>query len=60
MGQNFPGVGNAWYQKRVDGNVPILKALPPADSPTDPDRAPVRGFVAEDPGGYTVEFFTWQ
>jgi imidazolonepropionase-like amidohydrolase/catechol 2,3-dioxygenase-like lactoylglutathione lyase family enzyme len=51
---------DAWYQKLVDANVPILKALPPADSPTDPDRAPVRGFVAEDPGGYTVEFFTWQ
>lgn len=51
---------DAWYQKLVDADVPILKALPPADSPTDPDRAPVRGFVAEDPGGYTVEFFAWQ
>ena len=51
---------DAWYQKLVDTDVPILKALPPADSPTDPDRAPVRGFIAEDPGGYTVEFFAWQ
>lgn len=51
---------DAWYQKLVQADVPILKALPPADSPTDPGRAPVRGFVAEDPGGYTVEFFTWQ
>ena len=21
---------------------------------------PVRGFIAEDPGGYTIEFFAWQ
>ncbi|MEO1201816.1 MAG: amidohydrolase family protein [Pseudomonadota bacterium] len=51
---------DAWYRKLVDAGVKILKGLPPAGSPTDPDRAPVRGFIAEDPGGYTVEFFTWQ
>lgn len=51
---------DAWYQRLVDADVTILKALPPVGSPTDPDRAPVRGFIAEDPGGYTVEFFAWQ
>ncbi len=51
---------DAWYQALVDAGVPILKPLPPADSERDPERAPVRGFVAEDPGGYTIEFFAWQ
>lgn len=51
---------DAWYRKMQDAEVPILSELPPPGSPKDPDRAPVRGFVAEDPGGYTVEFFTWQ
>ena len=51
---------DAWYRELVDADVPILKPLPPADSGRDPDRAPVRGFVAEDPGGYTIEFFAWQ
>lgn len=51
---------DAWYVHLVKSGVNILKPLPPPDSPTDPDRAPVRGFVAEDPGGYTVEFFAWQ
>jgi len=51
---------DTWYQRLVNADVTILKALPPAGSPTDPDRAPVRGFIAEDPGGYTVEFFRWQ
>ena len=51
---------DAWHQALSDAGVPILKPLPPAESERDPDRAPVRGFVAEDPGGYTIEFFTWQ
>ena len=51
---------DAWYQELVDAGVPILKDLPPAESELDPNPAPVRGFVAEDPGGYTIEFFTWQ
>jgi imidazolonepropionase-like amidohydrolase/catechol 2,3-dioxygenase-like lactoylglutathione lyase family enzyme len=51
---------DGWYRELVDAGVPVLKPLPPADSERDPDRAPVRGFIAEDPGGYTIEFFAWQ
>jgi catechol 2,3-dioxygenase-like lactoylglutathione lyase family enzyme len=51
---------DAWYERLVAAKVRILKELPPPGSDSDPDRAPVRGFIVEDPGGYTIEFFSWQ
>ncbi|MDJ0939553.1 MAG: VOC family protein [Woeseiaceae bacterium] len=51
---------DAWYQRIIDADVPVLRELPPAGSPADKDRAPIRGFIVEDPGGYAVEFFAWQ
>ena len=43
---------DAWYQmlKRKDG-VSFLKDIG--------DGGPIRSFLIEDPGGYTVEFFEW-
>lgn len=51
---------DAWYKRLVAADVRVLKELPPPGSSTGPDRAPVRGFLVEDPGGYTIEFFSWQ
>lgn len=48
-----------WYERLQAAGVKILKPLPPADSNVAAGAAPVRGFIAEDPGGYTIEFFTW-
>ena len=49
-----------WYRLLHDADVVMRSELRPADEQPAPGRAPVRGFVAEDPGGYTIEFFTWQ
>jgi len=49
-----------WYEYLVDSGVEIRKELPDNQSKLKPSDAPVRGFVVEDPGGYTVEFFSWQ
>ncbi len=54
------GEVDAWYQRMVDAGVPVRSPLPPPGAAGDPDAAPVRGFVVEDPGGYTIEFFTWE
>ncbi len=51
---------DAWYARLKSAGATILKELPPADADKAEGAAPVRGFVAEDPGGYTIEFFTWQ
>ena len=51
---------DAWYEYLVDSGVEIRKELPDNRSKLKPTDAPVRGFVVEDPGGYTVEFFSWQ
>ncbi|MEJ8566157.1 VOC family protein [Elongatibacter sediminis] len=51
---------DAWYQRLVSAGVPVVSELPPEDSEAGEGRAPVRGFVVTDPGGYTVEFFTWR
>jgi predicted enzyme related to lactoylglutathione lyase len=45
---------DAWYDRLVsDGGITILKPI--ADSVSNP----IRAFLVEDPGGYTVEFFSW-
>jgi catechol 2,3-dioxygenase-like lactoylglutathione lyase family enzyme len=45
---------DAWYERLRDrDDVEILK--PVADSPDNP----IRAFLVADPGGYTVEFFSW-
>lgn len=51
---------DAWHERLQAAGVTILKPLPPADTDVAEDAAPVRGFIAEDPGGYTIEFFTWR
>lgn len=45
---------DAWYQRLTrHGDITVLKPL--ADSANNP----IRAFLIEDPGGYTVEFFSW-
>ena len=51
---------DAWYEKMVAAKVTVTSELSPPESKAKPGRAPVRGFIVEDPGGYTIEFFTWQ
>jgi catechol 2,3-dioxygenase-like lactoylglutathione lyase family enzyme len=51
---------DAWYERLKAANAVILKELPPLNAEKAAGSAPVRGFVAEDPGGYTIEFFSWQ
>lgn len=45
---------DAWYEHLRRAGVPILDGL------SDSESVPVRGFLVEDPGGYTVEFFEWR
>ena len=51
---------DAWYDRLTNAGIVIRSELRPADQAAEPGRAPVRGFIAEDPGGYTIEIFTWQ
>jgi catechol 2,3-dioxygenase-like lactoylglutathione lyase family enzyme len=51
---------DAWYERLVAADVRVLKELPAPASASNSERAPVRSFLVEDPGGYTIEFFTWQ
>ncbi|MFQ5689816.1 MAG: VOC family protein [Gemmatimonadota bacterium] len=44
---------DAWYEHMVDSGAPVLSEL------RESANAPIRSFVVEDPGGYTVEFFQW-
>jgi hypothetical protein len=50
---------DAWYEKLVNAKVKVTRPLPPAGTEKEPGSAPVRGFIVEDPGGYTIEFFKW-
>ncbi|MDZ4728502.1 MAG: VOC family protein [Xanthomonadales bacterium] len=50
---------DAWYERLKSANTVILTELPPANAVKSEGSAPVRGFVAQDPGGYTIEFFSW-
>ena len=46
---------DAWYKKiQAAGDIKILKEI------YNHSKAPIRAFVAEDPGGYTVEIFEWK
>ena len=51
---------DGWYARLQQANVTMRRKLPPPDKEKKPGSAPVRGFIAEDPGGYTIEFFSWQ
>jgi catechol 2,3-dioxygenase-like lactoylglutathione lyase family enzyme len=51
---------DAWYRRLSDAGVRVRSELPAAGSGSTQGAAPVRGFIVEDPGGYTVEFFTWR
>ncbi len=43
-----------WYEHLRNEGVKILSEL------ADSESVPVRAFLVEDPGGYTVEFFQWR
>jgi len=51
---------DAWYERIRQSGVPVLRELPPPSAQQDDGGAPVRGFMVEDPGGYTIEFFSWR
>jgi len=42
-----------WHARLREAGVEILS------EPADSESAPVRAFLARDPGGYTIEFFRW-
>ncbi len=45
---------DGWYERiRQDSSVMILKEV------NDNESVPIRAFLVQDPGGYTVEFFQW-
>lgn len=45
---------DAWYRRlKAAGDVKFLKDI------YDNDSVPIRAFLVEDPGGYTVEFYQW-
>lgn len=48
---------DAWYEHLAGSGVVFRSELAKPGSEPEPDQAPVRGFVVENPGGYTVEFF---
>ena len=45
---------DAWYAHMRTSGVKLLSEL------SNSDNAPIRAFLVEDPGGYTVEFFQWR
>jgi len=51
---------DAWYERIRQSGVPVLRELPPRTEQPGVGGAPVRGFMVEDPGGYTIEFFSWR
>jgi hypothetical protein len=50
---------DAWYERLTGYDTVVVSPLPAPGETDDPEDPPVRGFVVEDPGGYTIEFFTW-
>jgi hypothetical protein len=45
---------DAWYARlKADASIPILVDIHTSET------APIRNFIVQDPGGYTVEFFQW-
>jgi hypothetical protein len=44
---------DAWYARLKAAAIPILVDIHTAEA------APIRNFIVQDPGGYTVEFFQW-
>jgi hypothetical protein len=45
---------DAWYKRlKRDQNIVFLKDI------YDNEHAPIRAFLVEDPGGYSIEFFQW-
>ena len=45
---------DSWYEKiRMNEDLVILKEI------YNHDSAPIRAFLVEDPGGYTIEIFQW-
>lgn len=47
-----------WYAHLRASGTRVLIELPPP-GPVEQGEPPIRGFLVEDPGGYTVEFFSW-
>ena len=45
---------DAWYERlKRDQKIVFLKEI------YDNEHAPIRAFLVEDPGGYSIEFFQW-
>jgi len=44
---------DSWYEKIKSAGIPILKEI------YNHPKAPIRAFLVEDPGGYSVEIFQW-
>ena len=45
---------DAWYERlKQNKEIVFLKEI------ANSENVPIRGFLVEDPGGYTVEFFQW-
>lgn len=51
---------DAWYERIDKMGVPVVSELPPPVADAKDGGAPIRGFMVEDPGGYTIEFFSWR
>lgn len=51
---------NAWYERLTGAGAKVVKELPSEDDMPAAHEAPIRGFIVEDPGGYTVEIFAWR
>lgn len=49
-----------WFELLNRGGVPVIKPLPSPDAGPAGSGAPIRGFIVSDPGGYTVEVFSWR
>jgi hypothetical protein len=67
--------GSAYHPARAENSVMVSLVTPDVDgwearmrahpdiriikAPYNHDKAPIRGMLVADPGGYTVEFFQW-
>lgn len=53
---------DGWYKHLRAAGVSVLSSPPSEEelAARGEDAPPIRGFLVEDPGGYTVEFFSWR
>ena len=53
---------DGWYAHLRAADVPVLSSPPSREevAARGDEAPPIRGFLVEDPGGYTIEFFSWR